>query len=184
MTLIRQRWLFVLAIVSLLVIIDQTTKRIAIQYLQDAPRIDYLGGFFSFVYAENTGAFLSLGSKLSSTARFWTLTALNGVILGVVFLFIVFKEVLRTPVVFALACIFAGGIGNLIDRIFRDGRVIDFMNMGINVGPYPVRTGIFNLADVAIMGGLFLLVGLEIFTAKKADTANADARDTPQKSEN
>ena len=48
----------------------------------------------------------------------------------------------------------AGGIGNLIDRVFHGGLVIDFLNMGIG----PVRTGIFNVADMAIMAGFALLI--------------------------
>jgi signal peptidase II len=48
----------------------------------------------------------------------------------------------------------AGGASNWIDRIVR-GSVIDFLNVGIA----SVRTGVFNVADVAIMlgAGLFLL---------------------------
>ncbi|WP_419661036.1 signal peptidase II (lipoprotein signal peptidase) domain protein [Desulfosarcina variabilis str. Montpellier] len=45
------------------------------------------------------------------------------------------------------------GIGNLIDRILHNGFVMDFLNVGIG----PLRTGIFNVADVAIMGGAALL---------------------------
>jgi signal peptidase II len=46
-----------------------------------------------------------------------------------------------------------GGIGNLLDRVFYDGRVIDFMNLGIG----RLRTGIFNVADVYITIGILLL---------------------------
>ena len=48
----------------------------------------------------------------------------------------------------------AGGVGNLVDCIVRNGHVIDFMNLGLG----PVRTGIFNVADVQIMVGLGLLL--------------------------
>jgi signal peptidase II len=49
----------------------------------------------------------------------------------------------------------AGGIGNLLDRLFNNGAVIDFIRLGIG----PLRTGIFNMADVAIVTGVvtFLL---------------------------
>jgi signal peptidase II len=47
----------------------------------------------------------------------------------------------------------AGGISNLVDRIAL-GRVIDFLNVGIG----PFRTGIFNVADVAIMAGIAVLL--------------------------
>jgi len=48
----------------------------------------------------------------------------------------------------------AGGIGNLIDRLFHNGLVIDFLNVGIG----PIRTGIFNVADMAIMAGFGILL--------------------------
>jgi hypothetical protein len=54
----------------------------------------------------------------------------------------------------AIVLLLAGGIGNLIDRMFHDGLVIDFLNVGIG----PVRTGIFNVADMAIMAGFGLLL--------------------------
>jgi signal peptidase II len=45
-------------------------------------------------------------------------------------------------------------LSNLIDRIVYDGRVIDFLNIGIG----PLRTGIFNIADMAITGAAVFLV--------------------------
>jgi signal peptidase II len=51
------------------------------------------------------------------------------------------------------AGILAGGIGNMIDRVTNAGKVTDFMNLGLG----PVRTGIFNVADMAITGGAMLL---------------------------
>ncbi len=54
----------------------------------------------------------------------------------------------------AVALILAGGMGNLIDRVLQDGVVVDFINVGIG----PVRTGIFNVADVAITSGVIILL--------------------------
>ena len=51
-----------------------------------------------------------------------------------------------------VALFVAGGASNLVDRIAY-GMVIDFMNVGVG----PVRTGIFNVADVAIMLGAGIL---------------------------
>ena len=45
-----------------------------------------------------------------------------------------------------LALLLAGALGNLIDRIRWDGLVIDFLNLGIG----PLRTGVFNVADMAV----------------------------------
>jgi signal peptidase II len=46
----------------------------------------------------------------------------------------------------------AGGASNLIDRILQ-GRVVDFLNVGVGT----LRTGVFNVADVAIMAGAALV---------------------------
>ena len=53
----------------------------------------------------------------------------------------------------ALVLILAGGIGNLIDRLSNGGYVTDFICLGIG----PIRTGIFNIADVAITLGCLLI---------------------------
>jgi signal peptidase II len=47
----------------------------------------------------------------------------------------------------------SGGASNWIDRVIH-GRVVDFLNVGVG----PLRTGIFNVADVAIMAGAGLIV--------------------------
>ena len=64
-----------------------------------------------------------------------------------------------------LALFMAGALSNLIDRI-AVGSVIDFMNVGIG----PLRTGIFNVADVAIMLGIALVIA-EPFRARLAGKA-------------
>ena len=51
-------------------------------------------------------------------------------------------------------CILAGALGNLIDRIANDGLVTDFMNVGVG----PIRTGVFNVADMAVMFGCIAIV--------------------------
>ena len=56
--------------------------------------------------------------------------------------------------IIAFSTIIGGGIGNLYDRVFRSGYVGDFINIGIG----PVRTGVFNIADVAIMIGSAMLL--------------------------
>jgi signal peptidase II len=49
--------------------------------------------------------------------------------------------------------VIGGGASNLIDRVVRDGRVVDFLQIGIG----DLRTGIFNVADAAIVLGLACL---------------------------
>ena len=156
-------------IVALLVILlttvgcDQATKSMAVEHLSDSPPIIFLNGIFRLQYAENPGAFLSLGSSFSDEAQHWIFTVAVAVILSVA-LVLRLRESLKANalVIIALALFLGGGIGNLIDRMTNDGHVIDFMNLGIG----NLRTGIFNVADMALMTGV-LLIGIYSYRTRQ-----------------
>lgn len=138
----------------ILLIVDQLTKLWAQQTLKNQPPRIFLGDFFRFDYAENPGAFLGMGDSLSDPIRFWIFIIFVFILMIGLAAYIHMKSVPRIEV-WAYAFVFAGGVGNLIDRTFRaNGRVIDFMNMDL----FLFRTGIFNVADMAIMAGLALLI--------------------------
>jgi signal peptidase II len=145
---------------------DQITKSIATENLATAPTRSYLGDFFRLTYAENTGAFLSLGSNLSKTARTILFTFMSGGLLVGLTIFIVVSKEMTAGLAISLSLILGGGASNLADRMLNDGRVVDFMNLGIG----KLRTGIFNVADVAIMVGmgLVLLLNYQMQKKKKA----------------
>jgi len=152
------RW-YRLTIVSLVLAgtvgCDQATKQLAISQLRDEPAQTFLGGFLRLDFAENPGAFLGLGGSLPRPVQFWLLTAGVGLLLLYMLFYLVTSRWLGRLHAVALALIAGGGVGNWIDRLMNDGRVVDFLNLGIG----SLRTGIFNVADVAIMlgGGLLLL---------------------------
>ena len=103
-------------------------------------------------YAENAGAFLSLGSELPLWLRTVLFTAGTGLILAFAAVAVYRAHSSALPQI-GLALLLGGGISNLADRI-RHGAVVDFLNVGIG----SVRTGIFNLADMVILLGVALLV--------------------------
>jgi signal peptidase II len=166
----RAAWLAATLVV--LIGFDQFTKELALRWLQGQPAIAFPRGWapndlFRFQFATNTGAFLSLFAGLPASARFWLLVGLNAVVLTGIAVYLLRKEAVLVTTFAALAMILAGGVGNLIDRIFRNGEVVDFMNMGIGRGTWGLRTGIFNIADLAIVGGLVVLLVREAWPAKK-----------------
>ncbi len=136
---------------------DQASKRVAAEVLKDTETLSFLGGAFRLTYAENTGAFLGLGGNWPEPFRWLVFT---GAALGVVAASVgwvlsqLHRQQHNSLAVWAMLLIAAGGAGNLVDRLVRDGRVIDFMNFGLG----SLRTGIFNVADVQIMLGLGLLL--------------------------
>jgi len=153
MSKIQKFYIIALILVSCLGC-DQVSKQIAKENLKSQPSISYLGETFRLQYAENTGAFLSLGSRLPKILRTWLFTILSGLLLIALFVYILINRELDRKTTFAFSLILGGGSSNLFDRIVNDGRVIDFMNMGIG----NLRTGIFNWADVVIMVGMGLIV--------------------------
>ncbi|HRW06728.1 MAG TPA: signal peptidase II [Caldilineaceae bacterium] len=134
---------------------DQATKMIARQELAAAPMQEYWNGFFRLVYAENPGAFLSLGADLHPEWRFWIFTVFVALLLsGLSWFALRYIQKAPVPFVIAVALIAGGGLGNLIDRLLNDGHVVDFMQVGYS----PLRTGVFNVADMAIMAGTGLML--------------------------
>jgi signal peptidase II len=143
---------------------DRVTKHLAVTSLAGQPEQSYLGDVVRLDYHENSGGFLSTGSTWSKATRMAVFQVANGVfLLGTLFLAVRYKWSRSGRI--GLVMFLAGGISNLADRI-AFGSVIDFLNVGFG----PVRTGIFNVADVAIMAGVgLLLVEQSLSFAKASD---------------
>jgi len=133
---------------------DQISKSVARDHLQGQATQHYLADTFRLQYAENRGAFLGLGKSLSKTVRQAIFTVGAIAMVAAVLLYALLSNGISRTDIISLALIGAGGVGNIIDRVRFDGSVTDFMNLGIG----PVRTGIFNVADVALMAGLALML--------------------------
>ncbi len=144
-----------LALLLLIILVgcDQLTKEAAHQLLALQPPDSWFHDTIRLQYAENTGGFLSLGGGFSEGLRillFQVFPALCLLVLTIV----LFVQPMPLATVVAWSLVLSGGLGNLVDRIMNDGRVINFMNIGIG----SLRTGIFNVADVCITVGVALLL--------------------------
>lgn len=133
---------------------DQGSKLLARHILADAPPHSYFWNTLRFEYTENPGAFLSLGARLPERTQFWIFTVcVSAILIGLLAYSLWNSTKFPLGQTFAIALLIGGGLGNLIDRLIHDGQVIDFLNVGIG----SLRTGIFNVADMAIMFGVFLM---------------------------
>jgi signal peptidase II len=145
------RWSLVLLVLVTAVGCDQATKSLARRSLAAAPPLSFLADSVRLEYAENPGGFLSLGADLPGSVRFFLFVPLVGAILaGSLGLA---SRSTSAAQLWGLSLLAGGGAGNLIDRLVHDGRVVDFINLGLG----PLRTGVFNLADVAVTTGVVLL---------------------------
>jgi len=152
---------------------DRLTKDLAKAHLKDKPAITYLNDTVRLQYVENTGAALSLGDNLPKAASFWLLSILPLILLLLVFIYTLKNlQQMGTMKIFSLALVFSGGIGNIIDRIFFDRHVTDFMNLGIGT----LRTGIFNVADVCVSAGV---IGLLLFFNDKKNKPTVNTNELP-----
>jgi signal peptidase II len=162
----KRKWRFSLAIVILLSCVgcDRATKTIVREELAFSPPISLLNDFVRFEYVENPGAILGIGSSLPSEGRFLLLVIFAGVSLLLTLGYIASARSLDLMPFIGLSLLTGGGLGNLVDRISNNGAVIDFVRLGIG----PFRTGIFNLADVAIVTGVLMLLLWSVREGKQA----------------
>ena len=131
---------------------DRVTKHLALTTLAGTGEHSYLGDTIRLDYHENAGGFLSAGATWRPGTRAVVFQLANGIFLFGTLILAVRYQWSRLAAA-GLILFVAGGLSNLVDRVAM-GSVIDFLNVGIG----PVRTGIFNIADVAIMAGVALLI--------------------------
>ena len=132
---------------------DQATKEFAARALSASGPLSALGDSISLEYVENAGGFLSVGASLEAGIRDLLFLGVAPVILllSVVLVFRGRRVTLLDAA--GMALVLGGALGNLIDRV-RFGFVRDFATVGFG----PVRTGVFNLADVVLLLGVALLI--------------------------
>jgi signal peptidase II len=160
---IAKRIILITAIAVCCVGCDQTTKSLAQAMLSETEAWSFLGDSFRLQLAYNRGAFLGLGASLPAGWREGLFSVgVSGVLLALLAIALFSRSVSRSDIV-AFALLFAGGVGNLIDRVYA-GYVVDFMNIGIGA----LRTGIFNVADIAVTAGVLLLIA-DMLLSKKSD---------------
>jgi signal peptidase II len=150
---------------------DRITKHAAATFLSGLPTRSYLADTVRLGYAENTGGFLSLGAELPAAVRTGLFTIGTGFLLCVL-VFIAIRRRWDRLSTLGLALFVAGGASNWIDRVIR-GSVVDFLNVGVG----PLRTGVFNVADVAIMLGAAVIM-IAAFGKTRASSPPARSGDT------
>jgi signal peptidase II len=148
---------------------DRITKHVATSALAGARSHSFLADTIRLEYAENTGAFLSLGADWPSWAR-TTVFGVGNALLLCALVVTAIRLRWRRPALLGVSLFATGGASNLLDRILY-GNVIDFMNVG--VGPW--RTGIFNFADMAIMIGAAIVLAASSADGDSGQERHRDA---------
>ena len=152
---------YILAVLcgALLILADQLTKYyISANFLLGESR-DFINGFINLTYIHNRGG--AWGLLYGHTL---ILVPITVVIMALcIFLYVKYGKRNRL-MLWAISLVLSGGIGNMIDRIFRGGNVVDFLHFEF-FPSFPV----FNVADCAVVVGAGLLILYFILDAIKEE---------------
>lgn len=143
-----------ITMVLMLVVIDQLTKFYIDSNFVLYQSLEVISGYFNITYIRNSGV------------AFGILSGFKGIVSQIIFIFISLIAISAIIIIYrgtddkmifsriSLSLILSGAIGNMIDRIFRGGEVIDFLDFHWKSYHWPA----FNIADSCITIGVILLM--------------------------
>ena len=132
--------------IAVLVAVDQIIKLLVIEYLEPIGSLPLIDGFIQLNYAENTGA--AFGSFSGYT---WILSVFTLVVIVAGLVYLLSGKLKMSVDYVCVTLMLAGGLGNLIDRVFR-GFVVDYIE------PLFIDFAIFNFADILVTCSAVVLV--------------------------
>lgn len=152
-----------LIITAVLVSADQLLKIFVDSDLKSLGEKSFIDGFIGWKYLENTGA--AFGSFSDNTTL---LSIVTGIVLLIGITAIALNKIKSKSYLVCAVMIVSGGLGNLIDRIFR-GYVIDYIEVQF------MNFAVFNFADILVtVGSVMLMIFLiaDIIKDKKKGEKN------------
>ena len=131
---------------AVLALVDQLLKLLVKAELAPIGELPLLDGVFHLTYVENRGMAFGMmqGQK-------WLLIWVTALVLLVLIAGIIMGKIRKPATLFTTAVIIGGGIGNLIDRVYR-GYVVDYIDVRI------INFAVFNFADICVTCGTAVLL--------------------------
>ena len=141
--------MYILAIICSLWLLafDRMSKGYVIHTFDLGETKTAISGLFDFTYIYNTGGAWGLGS-----GKTWFFVIFSIIAFGAAVYFLRKSWKKNSLLFWGIMITMSGGAGNFIDRVFNDGKVIDFIRLEFIDFP------IFNVADIAIVVGCGLIV--------------------------
>jgi signal peptidase II len=145
-------------IIALVAVLDQFSKTVVLKYIPLYKTIPVIPGFFNLTHVHNPGGAFSFMAQNDSPLRHWLF--LGAAILALCLILYFYHQTPKTHPFLgaALAMIFGGAVGNLIDRM-RFGEVVDFLDVYVVTLHWPT----FNVADSAVTVGVCIFIGHMVF---------------------
>jgi signal peptidase II len=152
---------YYIIVATLIVAVDQITKFLVRQNFELLESVPVIPGIFHLTYYGNPGAGMGI-----PIPRWWLVGLTVLIIVGFIYFIITRKPTcmwLKTSFAFLLG----GAFGNLIDRVFLGGRVIDFLDFSQIGFPF-----VFNVADIFVVIGAGILMVCTIRSGKNEKSEN------------
>ncbi|MBP3441399.1 MAG: signal peptidase II [Clostridia bacterium] len=137
--------------IAVLTAVDQIIKYFVERDLRPIGEKPFIDGFLGWQYVRNTGA--AFGSFSDNTTLLSVFTAVL-LIAGIVALLM--GKIKNKFYQVCAVMVISGGLGNLLDRIFR-GFVVDFIEVQF------VNFAVFNFADILVTCGAFMIMGYTVY---------------------
>lgn len=162
----RRSLALLIAVAGAVFALDQWTKHWATRTLEGRGSLSVIGDVVLFTYTRNSGVAFGLGA--GSHFPFYIFSVIA--VLAILAMF-ARRRVHGLAHQLALALIFGGALGNLLDRV-TTGLVVDFIEIGVGRWRFPV----FNVADSAVTVGVVLFA---LRLGQRADQASVPAPPAP-----
>lgn len=168
-----QKILILIFMMLVIIMMDQITKYVVVHiyHFQLGEFAPVIKGFFNITHVQNTGAAFGFLADASLSVRkvmfLWIPVAAC-----IWFLWLAYQSMTHNYfLAIAYSMIFAGAVGNLIDR-FRLGYVVDFLDFHWGQAHFPA----FNVADssISIAAGMFLI---DFFIQSKKTSIGAESKE-------
>jgi len=140
------------------ILIDRITKSVASSVLKPLVSVPVIKDALHLTYVENTGAAFGMLKNYR-----WIFLSMSAITIIAIIAYLIYSRKKRHDLLtLSLSLILAGGIGNMIDRLFY-GYVVDFIDFRL------VNFAVFNLADTEVSIGAFFLIIYILFVETKKE---------------
>jgi signal peptidase II len=155
--------LMVAAVVAFSFALDQVSKWLILNVVMAPPRVIAITPFFNLRLGFNTGVSFGMFQDVFADLP-WILTAFKVIVAGGLMVWALRTDLALERI--GLAMIAGGALGNALDR-YREGAVTDFLDFHYGGWHWPT----FNMADVAIVCGVALLMVGGVFASRSTSAA-------------
>ncbi|MBN2657800.1 MAG: signal peptidase II [Spirochaetales bacterium] len=154
---------------AFLIIADQISKKLIVDNIAvNSIGASFWSDFLWIVHVKNLGIAFSLGDSVPNFVRVILFIIIPLIVMGGLVVYILRAETISAFQRWIMAGILGGGLGNLVDRIFRPDGVVDFISVKF-YGLFGMeRFPVFNIADSSIVVfGILLLITFAFEGRKK-----------------